>query len=84
MLRLYLEVEIYNLAKRLLRQYKNDASTNFAFNEVLLHYFRDGFTAKTILKHAVNENPYAIFLTGEKTIRSYDTNIVANVQDGSE
>lgn len=46
LLRLYLEVEIYDLAERLLRQYKNDASTNFAFNEVLLHYFQDGFTAK--------------------------------------
>lgn len=83
LLRLYLELGDYESASKLVTEYKDDASIEFAFNNVLLHYFRDGITAKTkkLLKQAMKQNPFVkYFLTGQTKLRT-KRDKVANIQD---
>ncbi|RDW16003.1 hypothetical protein CWR48_17550 [Oceanobacillus arenosus] len=47
LLPIYLEEEKYEEAKELIHEFDVEISANFLFNNVLLHYSRDGLTTKT-------------------------------------
>lgn len=71
LLTLYLETEQYEAAQELLETYDDERSAEFYFNDVLLHFFRDGFTSKTksLLKKADEQNPNVKdYLTGKKAV----------------
>lgn len=74
LLTLYLEVEQYKDAQALIDQYEGDIAANFQFNNALLHFYRDGLTAKTksLLKkaHKYNSN-VKDYLNGKKSIPSH-------------
>jgi len=77
LLPVYLEEGEYKKAEELLHQYDGDIAASFLFNDVLLHYFRDGLTSETknLLKKADKQNPYVKdYLTGKKAVpkHAYD------------
>jgi len=75
----YLEEGQYEKAEELLHQYDGEMTANFLFNDVLLHYFRDGLTHKTksLLKQATKQNPYVKdYLTGKKRVPKREYNYI--------
>ncbi|MFD2045513.1 SEC-C metal-binding domain-containing protein [Ornithinibacillus salinisoli] len=71
LLSIYIELELYEHASKLIKQFEEDETANFLFNNALLSYFTNGLSSKTrrLLKNANKQNPYVKdYLQGTKHI----------------